>query len=333
MVGTILLILMCVIIYVDTTKNDSIFSKYSTDLYKGIGAILVFIHHIANITDGGLLNYMNYPSVSIFFLSAGYGLMLSYLNKKEYIKILLSRKIPIIILWSLFSIFTAYLFNCIIREQPSIKEVLFCFTGNRLLNWFFTAIIIHYFLFIIATRISNNDKQLPGMVLVLTILYMVCARLIIQRTSWYASSLAFPTGIFLAYLNKQKVICLIRKKIYVVVGSIIFILTLGISILNDDCTALQRLMRLAAQIISAESFAIVVLILCCQRKSRKILSWCGKHSAQILFVQNISLYVFHNNYIRINNHYLYAILTIGVEALLLIIFDPCYLFLKKKVSA
>ena len=82
MVGTILLILMCVIIYVDTTKNDSIFSKYSTDLYKGIGAILVFIHHIANITDGGLLNYMNYPSVSIFFLSAGYGLMMSYLNKK-----------------------------------------------------------------------------------------------------------------------------------------------------------------------------------------------------------------------------------------------------------
>ena len=68
MVGTILLILMCVIIYVDTTKNDSIFSKYSTDLYKGIGAVLVFILHIGNITDGGLFNYMNYTSVSVIFL-------------------------------------------------------------------------------------------------------------------------------------------------------------------------------------------------------------------------------------------------------------------------
>jgi len=49
---------------------------------KGIGAVLVFIHHIASVTSGGILNQMNFPSVAIFFLVAGYGTMYGYMHKR-----------------------------------------------------------------------------------------------------------------------------------------------------------------------------------------------------------------------------------------------------------
>lgn len=205
MIGVTLTIGLVILFIVDSKKSEDGITTDCTTLLKGTGAVLVFVHHIAGVTDGGVLNRMNFPAVAIFFLLAGYGLMYGVMNKKGYAQKIVREKIPVIIVWSLFSAVCALVFNLLVGEPVLLRDVFLCFTGNRILNWFFTALIIHYLLFALATVLSRRDnKRLIRILWGLTLLYMIVCRVCIQRTSWYASSLAFPTGAAIAYSYSMK---------------------------------------------------------------------------------------------------------------------------------
>ena len=205
MIGTVLAVALVVLFLWDSVKAEDGITNDCTLLLKGTGAVLVFVHHIAGVTDGGILNRMNFPAVSIFFLLAGYGLMYGVMNKEGYIHKIISEKIPVIVVWSLFSALCAVIFNLLVGEPVSLRDVILCFTGNRILNWFFTALILHYLMFALAAVDSGkNQIKLLRLLFALTILYMIVCRVFIQRTSWYASSLAFPTGSAIAYYYLTK---------------------------------------------------------------------------------------------------------------------------------
>lgn len=241
MIGIELMLLLCIFFYVDADKGEVGLSNNSTSLLKGTAALIVFIHHIAGVTDGGILNKMNFPSVAVFFLAAGYGLMYGVIHKKNYVRKILKQKIPLLMAWCLFSALCALAFNIFIGESITVKEVLLCFTGNRILNWFFTSLIIHYLFFALAVYVSKNHfDRIFLFSLVFTIIYMIICRLVIQKTSWYASSLAFPTGIYLAYeLNLQRKEYLFKG--YVTLLSILFIVSFmgGVSGWRGSCYSIS----------------------------------------------------------------------------------------------
>lgn len=330
MIGTVLTVALVVLFFWDSVKAEDGITNDCTLLLKGTGAVLVFVHHIAGVTDGGILNRMNFPAVSIFFLLAGYGLMYGVMNKERYIHKIISEKIPVIVVWSLFSALCAVVFNLLVGEPVSLRDILLCFTGNRILNWFFTALIIHYLLFALAAIASGESYiKLLRLLSALTILYMILCRAFIQRTSWYASSLAFPTGAAIAYYYSTKK-CVCKSG-----GGNRRLLLLGIAFLiTFSCVFLEgngftdRIFRLTCQLISAEVFAVLTLLLCVGRKSKGVLAWCGKNSAQFLFMQNISLYALRNNRIWIDDNALFAIGIIAIQLFLVLVSESMYEKLK-----
>lgn len=77
-------------------------------------------------------------------------------------------------------------------------------------------------------------------------------------------------------------------------------------------------------IISSVVFALLCTLIFSNKASRGILSNCGKYSAQFLYMQNISLYLFHNDLIWVENNYLYAVLTVAIEIILVCLTIPIY---------
>lgn len=134
-------------------------TKESTLLVKGVGAVLVFVHHLALKTNCISLENMNFPAVACFFLVAGYGLMYSTMHRSNYIDRILKYKIPLLIKWSLFSALLTTIFYFFIKKPPTKIEIATAFLGNRILNWFFFALIIHYLIFTIGAKIGGGKKR------------------------------------------------------------------------------------------------------------------------------------------------------------------------------
>ena len=256
--------------------------------------------------------------------------MCGYLYKENYIKKILQVKIPTIIVWCVFSAMCAIIFNLLIHEPISVRDVLLCFTGNRILNWFFASLILHYLMFAISAKLAKqNANRVCILTFVFICVYIVVFRVLVKRTSWYASSLAFPTGVFIAYhytVNKDGFSGICRRKGKTIL-LVLFLLSFS-GVFLSEMTLKARLIRLFCSLISAEVFSLWGLWICCDKKSKGILSWCGKNSAQILFMQNISLYALRNRLVWIESDFLFSICVILIEFLLVFITEPVYKKLK-----
>ena len=262
--------------------------------------------------------------------------MCGYLYKDNYIKKILQVKVPTIIVWCVFSAMCAIIFNLLIQETVSVGDVLLCFTGNRILNWFFASLILHYLLFIISVKLAKDKVNTVCVItFVMTCVYMISFRVLVKRTSWYASSLAFPTGVYIAYCysKDQTRICKIFQEHQKHIVLVVLLFTFFFSgVFLTGMTLEVRLIRLFCELISAEVFAVAGILLCCNKKSKGILSWCGRKSAQILFMQNISLYAFRNTLIWVRNDFLFVFCIVILEFLLVFITDPVYEKLKNIIE-
>lgn len=197
MVGLILLASVITITAIDIRKKnyEVLLSTDATSAIKGFAALIVLVHHIAQATDGGFMRYMNFPSVALFFFISGYVTMYGYVKKHDYGEKILYTKIPTVIAYSLVSIILTSLFLLLIRYPITLRDVALCFMGNRVLNWFFTALIVKYLLFYLITVIvRDKGKRFIIAEFSVIIIYMIVCRAIGLGASWYCSSLAFPIG-------------------------------------------------------------------------------------------------------------------------------------------
>lgn len=341
MVGYIMLGALLLLCVIDIRPSHFTISKDTTVLMKGIGAALVFFHHLTSAAGGGILNKMNFPAVSIFFLAAGYGVMFSYLNRgTDYLNKIIYKKIPTIFLWCLFSVLMTSMYWLLIDCSLGWKEVLLCFTGNRILNWFFTALVIKYIIFVVlAYLFRDNHAHLVLCAFAVTGVYMFACRAIPMGASWYCSSLAFPTGILLSYILKseqnRKLLSLLRnsyKRNILVVILVILFLSSFAGVYIEINSVINRIIHLGFQLLSAELFALFIFAFCVGKKGKGILLYCGKFSGPILLVQNITLTVGHNRLFFIENDLLYAFFTILVQMLFVAITIPIYQWIQRKVQ-
>lgn len=81
-------------------RTKDYLSKENTDCVKGIFAVSILLHHIAQFNPVELPYYvhilvqsMGYLSVSVFFFFSGYGLSLQYRKNKDYLKHFLRHRV------------------------------------------------------------------------------------------------------------------------------------------------------------------------------------------------------------------------------------------------
>ena len=322
----------------DLDKN--LISYTSTNLMKGIAAVLVLFHHMeSHVGQSDVLSRMNFPSVAVFFLISGYSLMYGYLYKPQYVKKILTQKIPTLVGWCIFTIIYTCVLFWVLGDPVSLKEVVFCFTGNRVLNWYFSSLLLKYLMFTLCVLVFGNNwkKMLVGLT-GCSIIYMFVMRVISMGGSWYVSSLAFPLGAFIVTAFSESTNVDGEKRIakflggrtpYTVMYFLFFVFVFA-GVYMDAQSTIMKLIRLGCQIISAILFAMFMLSFCRGKFSKGVFKWCGKNSGQILLVQNVSLVV--ADYFKMASFDIgggYTILTIVLTIALVIVTAPIYKKIEK----
>lgn len=73
------------------------YDKEKTFLAKAILPLLIILHHSASLQYMQPFSKIGIPVVCWFFLMSGYGLMYSFMNKKDYIAGFLSKRLSILL--------------------------------------------------------------------------------------------------------------------------------------------------------------------------------------------------------------------------------------------
>ena len=152
-----------------SASKNCIFSKYNFDCLKGMLAFVVLFHHLFQntniVTNGGLrffLQNMGPWAVGVYLFISGYGLLYSYINKKDYVLIFpRNRLLPFYLI--ILSLFFIYLTLYYLLEIPISKLQIFhslTFDGTIIENgWYLQTILFLYIIFGIIFRFFSPKRS------------------------------------------------------------------------------------------------------------------------------------------------------------------------------
>ena len=198
--------------------NNDVLDKYNSNKIKGLLALLIIIHHLSIYIKETILlkvfTIVGVIAVSAFFFYSGYGLMISYLKKENYLKDFLNKRImKIVIPYIIAIIFTilTYLltgqltprkvFNSLVEGEPVVR-----------FSWYVLAIIILYVVFYLSAKFLKRKKMINIAVFGGTILYCIVVNNILGFNNWWVNScFAFFIGIYWASYKEKYAITLKDK--------------------------------------------------------------------------------------------------------------------------
>lgn len=195
------------------------FSKSWTFGLKGIMALLIIMHHVAThvnewygseffwqcrvLRDFGPWGEM---IVGVFFFVSGYGMMISFLTKKnEYIKIFIKKRF--------LKLLPPFLFLGLLNQVLlSIRTgdwdiwgrfVDFVLWGKFFFLWFVTMLIWFYLAFYLSFKYIKNIKYGMFSVLLIVVLLSLYVGLRGYGEWWWKSNLCLPIGIYYAFYEEK----------------------------------------------------------------------------------------------------------------------------------
>lgn len=159
--------ILLVIIFL-STRNDETSNALAinnSQHLRGIFALCIMIFHISKETDllYPVFAYLGITVVGAFFFLSGYGLMKGFLNKPDYHKGYLLKRITKLFLPYLFMVFVYWFYDNLIGEAHSISSALKSIFGSETLvmySWFIKDIIRHYIIFYLLMIFFKNRKEL-----------------------------------------------------------------------------------------------------------------------------------------------------------------------------
>ncbi len=167
--------------------NDEHLDIEQTKMLQAVACLCIIVHHLTQqITGFGvnykgpvtIFNYIGFLFTAIFFFCSGYGLIVSVINKPDYLKSFLAKRLPTVLIpfWvinALGVILLAFGYG-IHYDVPGLLSDIFGFTLINGNGWFIVEIVVLYlFFFAIFSLIRNKDAAiiLLSIVTVLLIIY------------------------------------------------------------------------------------------------------------------------------------------------------------------
>lgn len=290
-------------------------NKGKTSVLKAVMAIIIVLHHISLQGIDSLAQFFSWgaPIVSVFLFISGYGLSLSFFSKGNiYLSNFISHRIfrnlllPFFLAWSLYRIVYLDVLPDIITE---INNLLF--TGIPLLphSWYVYAILLFYIFFYIACRLCKRNFSF--IILAQTIVYILVCEYAGFDRCWYISSLAFPTGVFVAkYINSLKVFISSGIRYFIFVP-------LCISLIGLFVYSRNEILYMFVYIL----IPIMITMICMKIKLEKfcrfkLVSFLSSISYEIYLCQGISMSICRGNRYYIENDYIYIISVLIMTAVL-----------------
>ena len=314
MINGFLIEILAFFLIVDLSRNklnESFqFEQENTNLYKGICAFIILLHHITQCVNASVFIYFGYLCVGGFFWVSGYGMTCSWLKRRdEYAKTVCLKKIPQILAMCIITIIYMSLYYTLWGEYININDLIGIFHGNRLLNWYFPAIIIVYLLYASAIKIAKGDskKLVCSTMILITLFEIVLGFLYLKEyigIHWLVSLYAFPVGVWFALLKNKNEITkfLINYRVLIV----------------------MMFIYLSGEIFLTLIFSFIIYIYSLLFSSRRFFRWLGKNSAEMILTQSLVLHLWKNSILSISNNVLYVILCLITQIILMRVTIPLY---------
>lgn len=146
--------------------NELYLSRDTTSSVKGLLALSIVFHHLAQRTLGGPIFhkffYTGAISASLFFFFSGYGLMKRYLTDPGYPKHFLSRRVMPVLLTYLLATGIYWTAYAAFGKAYSLGEIgLVLWQGSPIVpfSWFVINILLFYLVFFMLMRLPHKNPQ------------------------------------------------------------------------------------------------------------------------------------------------------------------------------
>lgn len=285
--------------------KDKVFGKENMTYLKGVACIMVVVTHTcAQLGGKGVLilpSNIGFLAVGIFFFWSGYGLMHSYLNKENYLKGFITKRILLVYIPFVFSNIIFLIYSSITMGKYSFVEWFEYIIGVKLIcghAWFIQTIILLYIVFYLIAKISKGNNKLFVLLLSMCILgykfYQYFASEPLNMVK--GNIIPFLLGYFVASINWRKIGNLIRNhyKLGTVIVAFLFVLTfLYISIIRwhlSFVNADNKLLNEISGTICQCSFLILVLLISSRVTfNNRLTKFLGEISYEIYLLHQIGI--------------------------------------------
>lgn len=321
--------------------NNAVLDKNNSNKIKGLLSILIVIHHLSIYIKNTILfkifMTIGIVAVAAFFFYSGYGLMVNYLKKKNYLDNFFNKRIMKIVIPYIISIILTF-FSYLLTEYKLTFGEIFnsLFNGDPVVrfSWYVLTIIILYIIFYISAKFLKDKKRINISIFLGTILYCIVATMLLSLNNWWINScFAFFIGVYWAsYRDKYIKILENKNKIikYAIIISLISLimiviqfLTSGYSIVDiiahneiADYIMKKPISVISMNIICVSLLFILLNILKKVKLNNKVFSFLGNISFEIYLYHGLVMYLLRNTYGYCRIDYVYAVLVIILSILL-----------------
>ena len=318
------LLILLVIIFLQKIRPIRPFSHFNnlylersvSSAFKGVLALLVVLHHLAQRTNDVFLFHQffrdnGYLFTGGFFFLSGYGLQKSYITIPNYKKSFLIKRFSSV----LFPYILVIGIYWILKNDYTFYNVLKqLFENNTFVpfSWFIINIIYLYLIFYFTMSVSKKRKALMIISTTLgTFLWIYICKKLIYGGWWYNTTFLFVFGIIWASYEEKFLFCL--KKYLAIILSILMI-----TLCFTYGTTMNEI-----KFLNATIFVAMILILSLKfRIGNNMLSFLGTISLEIYLLQGIFIEI-TRQYIHNDSYWCCAVFIldiIGAYVLHMVIF-------------
>lgn len=193
---------------------DNTYAYISADTcrsLRGLFALMVALHHLAQGTQGGFLfrqfEYLGLWPVRVFFFISGYGLLKQLSENEHYLDHFIKKRIVTLLLpWGIVTLIY-WAAEALLGTVYTAKDVLFSFfNGSPIVgvSWYIIVSILFYAVFYFSARISDKKPYCILLSIVAScfawILFCCCFH---YGLYWYRSVFAFAMGVSWAFYEDR----------------------------------------------------------------------------------------------------------------------------------
>ena len=266
-------------------------SLQSGNMLRGLFALVVVFHHLAQRTTEGFLfhlfTHVGYLAVAVFFFFSGYGLQKKYITDETYSHQFLLRRLPSVLIPYIIMNFIYWLANAVNGTFYSLTDVLQTLgNGSPLVanSWYIICILFFYVVFYCLMRICKRHYiwMIAGACLYNLSWIIICHSLS-YGTWWYKSSHLLVVGMIWATWDKK--ITEIIQKYYIIFTFIAWAAFLFLNYIKSSQIGLIN-----GIILMAIAFDFVIIINLFSMKfciGNRILNYLGAVSLEIYMIHGL----------------------------------------------
>ena len=293
-----------------------IISKEDSVNLKGFLILVVIMHHLSQSEtyDFFAFNYLakiGYIASGLFFFISGYGLMLSHINKNNYKKGFIRKRLMKMVIPFFLVLYIYYVF-CYFGKI-SFDKIIDFNNGMTFLpfSWFAIEIIMWYLVFYLCMILfDRNYKGILLSLFVFCVFFIVACKKKDYGSWWYNSCFMLPLG-GTYYLFREKINYLLTKNYRILlIASVLCIVILYFVPLSS---ALRMLLGVV--------YLLLILLIMTKVIFKENMKIIGKYSYYIYLIHGVVLTLLINMHL---NEFVYMSLSLFLSVIFGIFFGGIF---------